>query len=79
MDHSGDEGNSDQQDSMKELLKKVKQEDGALDFGRFKKLYTTKQFNEELRSKKKDMTRKGVQSVMLEMEDDYDFGGKSSI
>ena len=42
MDHSGDDGNSDMTDSMKELLKKVKQEDGALDFGKFKKLYTTK-------------------------------------
>lgn len=37
-------------DAIKELLLKVKNDDGGFDFSKFKKLYTTKYINEELRN-----------------------------
>lgn len=37
-------------DMIKDLLLKVRNEDGSFDFGKFKKLYTTKYVNEDLRN-----------------------------
>ena len=41
---------------IKELLMKVKKDEGGFDFDKFKKLYTTKYINEEL--KKEQLSRK---------------------
>ena len=45
-----DDGDSAHRDTIKELLMKVKSDEGFFDFSKFKKLYTTKYINEELRN-----------------------------